>query len=170
MNFSKKIGDFDRNRIGFTIALIATDFALYPILKDFKSVLPKNFFQPSFISFKEFFWIFNILLGLSIYLYAISYFGYNSFLKRTKIVGDWLYKITILTPILYFIYYILCFLINYDNTHTLNFMPGSNFATTDFFYNTITIVFLLIMAFVTGVIFTDIADEFNKRQRNHRKL
>jgi len=160
------VNDFEKNRIFFTVALIASSLAIYSILKD----LGMSIYEP-IVTIKYFYWIFIVILGTAIYLYAVSFIGENTSLRRTKKVADGLYKVAIILPILYFLYYIVCFLMNYYLIHNLTDYGLSSVAVTtdDYLFNFLTILPLAIFMFIIGVIGFDILEDFDKKIKINEK-
>lgn len=163
--------DLDKNRIAFTVALSASNFALYPIVKDIRAIIHLSY-EPV-IKLNYFFWIFNICLGISIYLYAVSFIGETTSLRRTKRVADGVFRITMVLPLLYFFYYLVGFLINYFYVHNLkDYGTGMAIMTDDYLFNFLQMLPLVFILFVVGVIVYDILDDYNKiafRLKRHSK-
>jgi hypothetical protein len=82
-------------KIGFALALLGVLFTLNPIVNE--SNIELDLFT-AVISIKTFYWIFAVLLGVSVYCYGITLIGERKIFDRIKIVGNILYSITLLFP------------------------------------------------------------------------
>lgn len=98
------MSEFDKIKIGFAIGLLAAAFALTPLVKDIG--IGFSLFGVS-LQIIHVFWSFVILLGLSVYLFAISLVGNNSFLDYAKKTANLSYALSLLVLPLYLSLYIV---------------------------------------------------------------
>ena len=172
-DFDKREFDFDKNRIAFTIALIASSFALYPILKDLKSMLPAILIHdPEFFKLKYAYLLFNGLLGGSIYFYALSFLGMGSNLIRAKKIGVILYKVAIMFPMVYFTMYAINCLCFYVEVKHLKFtkVTSAYYTSGDILFDIVSNGTVLILFCIYAYLWEDIKDNYIIIQERIRKV
>ena len=159
------MNEFEKNRISYIIAFFAATFAIYPLIKD------ASFYQPS-IRIRSFLIFFSIWLGISVYLYALSYMGINSIFKNTKKAADIIYQVTIILPLFYLFYYAGSYLNWYFKDKKLDYLvPWSSWnpLTNDFFYNLILILTMIVFVISVGIIGTDIEIFINNKLKRKKE-
>ena len=155
-----KMNDYEKNRINYAIALFAASLAISSLVTD------SSIYQPS-VKIKDFLLFFNILMGVTVYFYSLSFFGINKVFHRTKRVADIIYRVTIFLPLLYFLYFGVSFLDWYYEKNGLIFI-GTSAApiTNDILYNILFTILLLIICLLIGTFGYDLANAADKRNRN----
>ncbi len=96
--------DFNKVKIGFALALLGALFALNPIITS----LGNFSYQLFSLNLKLIYayWTFAILLGISVYFYAIALIGIeNSFFDFTRKLGNLTYAFALFVPPIFFFLY-----------------------------------------------------------------
>lgn len=91
-------------KIGFALALLGVLFTLSPIIKE--SSIELNLFT-FLISINTIYWIFAILLGISVYCYGVTLVGEKRVFDYIKSLGNIIYSVTLLFPLIVFVLYIV---------------------------------------------------------------
>lgn len=95
--------EFSKVKIVFALALLGTLFALRPIITTFGNVSYQLFSLPLKLNYV--YWIFAVLLGTSVYFYAIALIGENIFFDYLKKIGNFTYAMALIIPPLYVLLY-----------------------------------------------------------------
>lgn len=96
--------DFNKLKIGFALALLGALFALNPLITS----LGNHSYQLFSLNLKLIYayWVFALLLGISVYFYAIALIGIeNSFFDFMRTLGNFTYALALFViPIFLFLY------------------------------------------------------------------
>ena len=96
--------DFNKLKIGFALALLAALFALNPIITSLGNLSYQLFSLNLKLIYA--YWTFAILLGISVYFYAIALIGIeNSFFDFTRKLGNFAYAFALFVPPIFFFLY-----------------------------------------------------------------
>lgn len=102
--------DFMKSKTVFIITFLAALFAMYPIVQEYGHMGISIFDIKVTV---KFFYLMNMgLLSLSVYFFSLEYISEKSF-KFIRIVGNTLYSLAVLWPILFVLFYIATLLITY---------------------------------------------------------
>lgn len=102
--------DFMKSKTVFIITFLAALFAMYPIVQEYGHM------GISILEIKvtvKFFYFMNIgLLTLSVYFFSLEYINEKSY-KFIRVLGNTLYSLAVLWPVVFVLFYIATLLISY---------------------------------------------------------
>jgi HEPN domain-containing protein len=105
------MSEFDKIKIGFALALLGVLFTLSPMITLHGDISYSLFGFP--ISIKMAFLVFALLLGSSVYFYAIALIGENTALQFARKTGHVTYASALLIPPLYLLLFIVSLIVDY---------------------------------------------------------
>lgn len=105
------MSEFDKIKIGFALALLGVLFTLNPTITLHGNISYNLFGFP--ISIKLGFLVFALLLGSSVYFYAIALIGENAALQFARKIGHVTYASALLVPPLYLLLFIVSLIADY---------------------------------------------------------
>ncbi|MCG2777902.1 MAG: hypothetical protein L6406_19715, partial [Desulfobacterales bacterium] len=105
------MSEFDKIKIGFALALLGVLFTLNPTITLHGDISYSLFGFP--ISIKLGFLVFSLLLGSSVYFYAIALIGENTALQFARKTGHVTYASALLIPPLYLLLFIVSLIADY---------------------------------------------------------
>ncbi len=105
------MSEFDKIKIGFALALLGVLFTLNPTITLHGDISYNLFGFP--ISIKLGFLVFALLLGSSVYFYAIALIGENTALQLARKTGHVTYASALLVPPLYLLLFIVSLIADY---------------------------------------------------------
>lgn len=105
------MSEFDKIKIGFALALLGVLFTLNPTITFHGDISYSLFGLP--ISLKLGFLVFALLLGSSVYFYAIALIGENTALQFARKTGHVTYASALLVPPLYLLLFIVSIIADY---------------------------------------------------------
>ncbi|NQT25986.1 HEPN domain-containing protein [candidate division KSB1 bacterium] len=98
------MNEIDKIRIGFALALLASLFALQPIIE--QSTIAYLLFGVK-LTLKHLYICFSILLGFSVYFYSISLINDSTFFRFSKKVGNLTYSFALIVLPIYIGLYLI---------------------------------------------------------------
>ncbi len=102
------MNEFTKLKIGFALALLGAVFAVTPIVTPYLSIGYTLFgFK---ISIKWAFLALSILLGVSVYFYALTLLSSKSQFELARNAGHWIYALALLVPPFYIALYLVSLL------------------------------------------------------------
>lgn len=102
--------DFMKSKTVFIITFLAALFAMYPIMQEY-GYLGITILDIK-VTIKTFYLINMGLLGLSVYFFSLEYIS-ETYLKFIRVVGNTLYSLAVLWPIVFVLFYITTILISF---------------------------------------------------------